>query len=241
MPPKNHIIISKTNQGKDSFMFALRFLKKNKFDNYADYIENGQPIVPENFNFAYDVIDVIARETPDKPAILWTNDNGERKTFSFRDLSELSNAAANFLLSRGIKRGDAVLLFLRRRWEYWVLMMAMHKLGVIPIPSTNQLKAHDIEYRIKTADVKNIIAFDDGYIMDEIKKSIGDQNIQLISNVDVANALDHMPRTLDRVATNNHDTMVLYFTSGTTGIGLGKMFVGQNVRPMAGGGDRLYL
>ena len=197
-------------------MFALRFLKKNKFDNYADYIENGQPIVPENFNFAYDVIDVIARETPDKPAILWTNDNGERKTFSFRDLSELSNAAANFLLSRGIKRGDAVLLFLRRRWEYWVLMMAMHKLGVIPIPSTNQLKAHDIEYRIKTADVKNIIAFDDGYIMDEIKKSIGDQNIQLISNVDVANALDHMPRTLDRVATNNHDTMVLYFTSGTT-------------------------
>ena len=190
-------------------MFALRFLKKNKFDNYADYIENGQPIVPENFNFAYDVIDVIARETPDKPAILWTNDNGERKTFSFRDLSELSNAAANFLLSRGIKRGDAVLLFLRRRWEYWVLMMAMHKLGVIPIPSTNQLKAHDIEYRIKTADVKNIIAFDDGYIMDEIKKSIGDQNIQLISNVDVADALDHMPRTLDRVATNNHDTMVI--------------------------------
>lgn len=197
-------------------MFALRFLKKSKFDSYADYIENGQPIVPENFNFAYDVIDVMADETPEKPAILWTNDHGEKKTFSFRDLSEMSNAAANFLTSRGIQRGDTVLLFLRRRWEYWVLMMAMHKLGVIPIPSTNQLKAHDIEYRIKTADVKHIIAFDDGYIVDEIKQAIAAQDIQLISSDAVADALAHMPKTLTRVPTQNHDTMVLYFTSGTT-------------------------
>ncbi|MBD5389008.1 AMP-binding protein [bacterium] len=196
-------------------MFATRFLKKLKFDSYRDYIENGRPIVPDNFNFAYDVIDVMATETPDQPAILWTNDAGEKRTFTFRDLSELSNAAANFLTARGIRQGDTVLLFLRRRWEYWVLMMAMHKLGVIPIPSTNQLKAHDIEYRIQTADVKTIIAFDDGYILDEIKQAAG-PDIQLITTDDMNAALEKFPRTMTRVPTQNNDTMVLYFTSGTT-------------------------
>ena len=133
-------------------MFAHRFLTKDKFDNYDDYIHNAIPQIPENFNFAYDVIDVLAREEPDKVAILWTNDAGEKKTFTFRDLSLLSNAAANFLASRGLTHGDTVLMFMRRRWEYWVLMMAMHKLGVIPIPSTNQLKAEDIKYRIQMAN-----------------------------------------------------------------------------------------
>ncbi|MBQ8728900.1 MAG: AMP-binding protein, partial [Alphaproteobacteria bacterium] len=127
-------------------MFALRFLKQEKFDNYDDYRQNAVPSVPDNFNFAYDVVDVIASETPDKVALLWTNDSGEKKKITFKMLSAMSNAVANFLASRGLKRGDTVLLFLRRRWEYWVLMMAMHKLGVIPIPSTNQLKAEDIKY-----------------------------------------------------------------------------------------------
>lgn len=197
-------------------MFATRFLSKSTFENYQDYLQNARPIVPDNFNFAYDVVDVIARETPEKLAIIWVDDSGEKRNFTFKQLSEMSNAAANFLTSRGLKRGDTVLLFLRRRWEYWILMMAMHKVGVIPIPSTNQLKAEDIKYRIDTAGCRAIIAFDDGHIVNEIKIAIGDSDVQLISNVEVADSLDKMPTVFERVPNENTDTMVIYFTSGTT-------------------------
>ena len=197
-------------------MFALRFLKKAKFDSYDDYVQNGAPIVPENFNFSYDVIDVLAKENPDDIALLWTDDSGEVKKFSFLDLSRISSAVANFLTSRGLKKGDTVLLFMRRRWEYWILMLAMHKVGVIPIPSTNQLKAEDIEYRIDQADSKAIIYFDDGHILNEIKTAVGEKNIQLIPNTEIAESIDKMPSTIERVPNENTDTMVIYFTSGTT-------------------------
>jgi len=198
-------------------MFALKFLNKNTFDNYDDYVQNAVPNVPEKFNFAYDVVDEIAKENPEKKALLWVNDDGDRKEITFKMLAQMSNAVANFLMARGLKKGDTVLLFLRRRWEYWVLMMAMHKLGVIPIPSTNQLKSEDIAFRIKTADVHTIIAFDDGVVVDEIKKAIGDAtDVSLIDSAEIANACESYPTTLERIPNENTDTMVVYFTSGTT-------------------------
>lgn len=197
-------------------MFALRFLPKDKFDSYDDYRQNAVVRVPDNFNFAYDVIDVLANEEPDHVALLWTDDSGEKKRFTYRDLSLMSNSVANFLAARGLKKGDTALLFMRRRWEYWILMMAMHKLGAIPIPSTNQLKAEDIKYRIDTAGIQAIIAFDDGTVMNEITAAIGDSAIQLISNTEIARAIDEMPTTFERVPNQNSDTMVIYFTSGTT-------------------------
>lgn len=197
-------------------MFATRFLAKQNFENYEDYRENATPIVPENFNFAYDVIDVIARETPDKQAIIWVDDANNKKIFTFAELSRMSNAFANYLTSRGLKKGDTVLLFLRRRWEYWILMMAMHKTGIIPIPSTNQLKAEDIKYRIDTAESRAIIAFDDGHIMHEIKTAIGDSEVMLITNDEIADSVNTMPDTFERVPNENSETMVIYFTSGTT-------------------------
>ena len=198
-------------------MFATRFLTKDKFDNYEDYIKNAIPTVPENFNFAYDVIDVIASETPDKIAIMWINDTGDKKTISFKQLSQMSNSVANFLSTRGIKTGDTVLLFLRRRWEYWVLMMAMHKLGAIPIPSTNQLKSEDIKYRIQVSDTHTIIAFDDGIIMNEIKDAISETNaVQIIDCSEITRACTEYPTKFERIPNQNTDTMVVYFTSGTT-------------------------
>lgn len=211
-------------------MFALKFLKKDKFDNYDDYVQNAVPVIPDNFNFAYDVVDQIAVAEPDKVAIIWTNDANEKKTFTFRDLSRMSNAAANFLTSRGLSRGDTVLMFMRRRWEYWILMMAMHKAGIIPIPSTNQLKAEDIKYRINQANVKAIIAFDDGYIINEIKSAMGDTPVPLILSTDVATALSQMPETFTRVPNENTDTMVIYFTSGTTD--LPKMVAHNYIYPL---------
>ena len=197
-------------------MFFQRFLKKFIFDNYDDYKENATPIVPENFNFAYDVVDVIAQEMPNKVAILWTNDSGEKKEITFKMLSDMSNAVANFLVARGMGRGDTVLLFLRRRWEYWVLMMAAHKAGVIPIPSTNQLKAEDIKYRLKMADARFVVAFDDGVVVDEIKKAIEDADVNIIDSSEIADACEKYPTTFERVKNENTDTMVVYFTSGTT-------------------------
>ena len=198
-------------------MFAKRFLGKENFDSYDDYVQNATPIIPDDFNFAYDVIDEIARETPDKLAVLWVNDNGERKEITFKMLSEMSNAVANFLVARGLGKGDTVLLFMRRRWEYWVLMMAMHRVGIIPIPSTNQLKAEDIRFRINTADVHTIIAFDDGVVVNEIKTAIGDTDgIQLIDCMEISDACENYPKAFERVPNKNDDTMVVYFTSGTT-------------------------
>ncbi|MDW3024133.1 MAG: AMP-binding protein [Alphaproteobacteria bacterium] len=198
-------------------MFFKRFLKQADFNNYDDYHANAAPVVPDNFNFAYDVVDVIASENPDKVAVLWVDDAGEKKSITFKMLSEMSNSVANFLIARGLKKGDTVLLFMRRRWEYWVLMMAMHKLGVVPIPSTNQLKAKDIKYRLDTAGVVAVIAFDDGVIVDEIKNAIGEnKNIQLIDCMEIENACDRYSKSLERVPNENTDTMVVYFTSGTT-------------------------
>ena len=198
-------------------MFAKRFLGKENFIDYDDYRNGAAPVVPEKFNFAYDVVDVIASETPDKVAILWVDDAGEKKSITFKMLSQWSNAVANFLTARGLKKGDTVLLFMRRRWEYWVLMMAMHKLGVIPIPSTNQLKAKDIEYRLKAAGVVAVVAFDDGVIVNEIRTAIGDnENIQMIDCGEIESACGKYSKILERVPNENTDTMVVYFTSGTT-------------------------
>ena len=197
-------------------MFALKFLAKDHFDGYQDYIENGSPIVPEHFNFAYDVVDAIAAETPDKVALLWTNDNGERREFTFADISRMSNSVAAFLTARGVRRGDTVLLFLRRRWEYWIVMMAMHKMGAIPIPSTNQLKAEDIKYRIKSAEIKTIIAHFDGHVENEIADASAGENVTLINSTEIADAAENYPSDFVRVPNENTDTMFVYFTSGTT-------------------------
>ena len=198
-------------------MFVKRFLAKDKFDSYDDYVQNAMPIVPDNFNFAYDVLDVIADKNPDKIAVLWVNDSGEKKEITFKMLSQWSNAVANFLTGRGLKKGDAVLLFMRRRWEYWVLMMAMHKMGVIPIPSTNQLKTEDIKFRLKASDACAVVAFDDGVVVNEIRAAIGDNNqILLIDSSEIADACETCSSLFARVPNENTDTMVVYFTSGTT-------------------------
>lgn len=197
-------------------MFALRFLSKANFDNYDDYRQNAVPNVPENFNFAYDVVDEIAKEVPDKVAVIWTDDKQNVKNITFKDLSRYSTMVANYLTAQGLKKGDTVLLFMRRRWEYWVLMMAMHKIGVIPIPSTNQLKAEDIKYRLETAKTRAVIAFDDGHIMNEIRTAIGDMDVMLIPSTEIAGAIDNWPDVMERVPNTNDDTMVVYFTSGTT-------------------------
>ena len=98
---------------------------------------------PENFNFGYDVVDAIAERTPDKKALVWCNTENEERVFSFRDISRLSNKAANALLKDGIRKGDRVMLALKRHYEYWYISIALHKIGAVMIPATHMLTVDD--------------------------------------------------------------------------------------------------
>ena len=134
-----------------------RFLTQTQFSSVDDYKENLHFIIPENFNFAYDVMDVWAEEKPEKTALLWADDEGSSHSFSFKEMKELSDKAASYFMSLGIGHGDMVMLILKRKYEFWISMLALHKIGAVAIPATHMLTKHDIVYRNNRADIKAII------------------------------------------------------------------------------------
>ena len=121
-----------------------RFLKQTHFTSEEDYRQNLEFIIPRNFNFAYDVVDAWAEEAPQKQALLWTNDQGEEHRYTFADMKRLTDQAASYYTSIGINRGDMVMLILKRRIEWWISILALHKIGAIAIPATHMLTKHDI-------------------------------------------------------------------------------------------------
>ncbi len=205
-----------------------RFLKQTTFTSQDDYKRNLEFIVPEHFNFAYDVMDAWADEEPDKQAMLWTNDQGECISFSFADIKRLSDQAASWFQQQGIGRGDVVMLILKRRYEFWIAMLALQKIGAVSIPATHMLTAHDLVYRNNSADIKCIICAADDYVMGEIKKSmdesptlqvlisVGDKKDEAFHNwheeIESATAF-----VRPKVKNHNTDMMLIYFTSGTSG------------------------
>ena len=146
-----------------------RFLKQTKFTSVEDYNKHLEFIIPENFNFAYDVMDVWAEEAPERLAILWTNDQGEEIRTTYGELKEQTDQAASYLMSIGIGKNDPVMLILKRHYEWWVIMLALCKIGAIVIPATHMLTKHDYVYRNTRASVKAIICADDDYIISQIK------------------------------------------------------------------------
>ena len=151
-----------------------RFLKQTSFTSVEDYNKNLEFIIPENFNFAYDVMDVWATEKPDGLALLWTNDQGEEIRATFSQLKEQSDQAASYLQSLGIGKNDPVMLILKRRYEWWIVMLALCKLGAIVIPATHMLTKKDIVYRNTRASVKAIICVDDSYVMSQIQAAMSE-------------------------------------------------------------------
>ena len=211
-----------------------RFLKQTHFESVEDYNKNLEFIIPENFNFAYDVMDVWAEEAPDQLALLWTNDQGEEIRTSFRQLKEETDQAASYLQSLGIGKNDPVMLILKRRYEWWVVMLALHKIGAIVIPATHMLTKHDIVYRNTRASVKAIICVDDAYVTGQIKLALPESPTvkKVIIVRDATNATETMegifhdwqsewkkaPKFIKPAFVNtNDDTMLMYFTSGTSG------------------------
>ena len=205
-----------------------RFLKQTSFKDNEDYTRNLQFIVPENFNFAYDVMDRWAAEAPDDKAIMWVSETGEEKEITFLQLKEESDRAASYLMSLGIGRGDMVMLILKRRYEFWIATIALHKIGAIAIPATHMLTAQDIIYRNNKAGIKAIICVGDDYVLKQVKNSMSQSPTvnTLISigpkvpegfhdwHKEISNAPQFVRPTL---VNTNDDIMLVYFTSGTSG------------------------
>ncbi len=201
------------------------------FNSYEEFAERFKILVPESFNFAYDVVDALAEEKPEKRALLWTNVAGDERTFTFRDLSLLSNRAANMLRAEGIGKGDKVMLILKRHYEFWIAVLALHKIGAVAIPATHLLTKKDIVYRNNAAGVKMIIATSDGELKEHVEAAEA-ESPTLIKKMIVHEKRagwkefwtemdrygDRWERPSGDQATKNDDMMLLYFTSGTTGM-----------------------
>ena len=151
-----------------------RFLSKTSFTTQEDFIKNFKINVPENFNFGYDVVDAWAAEQPDKPALLWTNDKGECRQFTFADMKRYTDMTASYFQSLGIGHGDMVMLILKRRFEFWFSAIALHKLGAVVIPATHLLTKKDIVYRCNAADIKMIVCAGEPIITEHIVAAMPD-------------------------------------------------------------------
>lgn len=212
-------------------MLLHRFLPRTEFDSYEDFKANYKVNIPEDFNFGFDVVDAWAEADENKKALVWCNDHGEEKTFTFSDISRLSNKTANYFRSLGIKKGDVVMMILRRRWEYWICATALHKVGAILIPGSLQLTKKDIVYRGKSAEVKAIICVNDDFVINQVEAS--EKEIPTLENKIVVGEprdgwrffedeiepfSDKFARPTGDQATNWNDIMLVYFTSGTTGM-----------------------
>ena len=205
-----------------------KFLNKTSFSSQEDFMQNFKVKVPENFNFGYDVVDEWARIQPDKKALCWTNDKGEHIDFTFADIKRESDKTAAYFKSLGIGHGDMVMLILKRRYEFWFSIIALHKLGAVCIPATHLLTEKDIIYRCNAADIKMIVAVGDKIVTDHINRSIADspslQHCVSIGPIvpegwkDFHTGIDTAkPFERPNFVNNNNDTSLLYFTSGTTG------------------------
>ncbi|MDR0914365.1 MAG: AMP-binding protein [Oscillospiraceae bacterium] len=181
-----------------------------------------------NFNFAYDVVDELAAQNPDKTAMLWTDDYGTEKIFTFADLKKQSTMAANYFLSLGIARGDTVMLVLKRHWQFWVAVLALHRIGAVGIPATNLLTKKDYIYRFNAAQVKAIVATTDGEVVEHIDSALSQSpslKIRISAKGTSAPGWSDFdaeyvkfPDTMERIETKHSDPFLLYFTSGTTGM-----------------------
>ena len=194
---------------------------------YDGQLVGFEPVYQPDFNFAYDVVDVIAEKEPVRRAMLWCNEAGEEHTFTFSEISKASNRAANLFSSLGISRGDRVLLILKRHYQFWFVLLGLHKLGAVGIPATNQLTKKDIAYRCNAAGIKAVICTTDGDVAEHVDTALPEcptVEIKISVHGKHADWVDFDKEYLKysdefkRVETLASDPMLIYFTSGTTGM-----------------------
>lgn len=209
-----------------------KFVNKVQFDSYQEFRENFRIEPPLNFNFAYDVVDEYARLYPDKRALVWCNDQ-EDFIFTFKDLKEYSNRAANFFAKCGVQAGDRVMLTLKSRYDFWFCILGLHKLGAITIPATHMLKTKDIVYRLQKAGIKMVVCiaeddvpeyFDEAHTqLDDyelIKALVGEQDREGWYNFreEIEKMSPEFQRPSQENQNSDDDISLIYFSSGTTGM-----------------------
>lgn len=205
-----------------------KFLKQTSFKDLEDFKKNYRVVVPENFNFAYDVVDAWAQSEPDKKAIIWTNDQGKHIDFTYSELKHQTDQTAAYFQSLGITKGDKVMLILKRHYEFWLSIIAIHKIGAVVIPATHLLTAKDIVYRNNAAGIKAIVCSGDGIVTEHVSASKAESpTLDKMISVgpvipqgweDFHKGINNAPQfTKPENVNTNDDTMLLYFTSGTSG------------------------
>ena len=228
-------------------MYLLdKYLPRRDFSSYEDFYRNFKVNIPENFNFAWDVMDVLAQEKADERAMFWCDEQGAQAEFTFAEIKQQSDRAANALTAAGIRKGDPVMLILKRRFEYWFILLALHKIGAIAIPATHLLTSKDLVYRCEAADIAGIVCVDDSELIarvDEAEAKIIQKSgkcslrykafVRSVHNlpgsaepkvssswIDFNRVSVNAPEKFDRPprVNVNEDIMLLYFTSGTTGM-----------------------
>lgn len=206
-----------------------KYLNKTEFNSYEDFYVNFRIQVPDKFNFAYDVIDEIANAQPDKVAMVWCSIDDEDKIITFGELQKQVNKTANYLQSKGIHKGKSVMLILKRHYQYWYAILALHKLGAITIPATSLLTAKDVNYRVDKGDVDMIICTETSdvpkHVLDGVEMGTRPVMLSCTGQVD---GFDNFNEEIEKFSNvferptgdmdaGNDDIMLLYFTSGTTG------------------------
>ena len=205
-----------------------RFITQTSFTSQEDFIKHFHVRVPENFNFGYDVVDAWAAEQPDKNALLWTNDRGEHHQYTYAELKEKTDRTASYFQSLGIGHGDMVMLILKRHYEFWYAIIALHKLGAVAIPATHLLTKKDIVYRCNAASIKMIVAAGDDVVLQHIIDAMPESPTveRLVSTgphipdgfEDFHQGIEHAaPFVRPAHVNTNDDISLMYFTSGTTG------------------------
>jgi acetyl-CoA synthetase len=212
-------------------MILEKYLKQTEFKSYPDFKANFEIKIPENFNFAYDVVDEIASDNPAKIAMVWCDDKGNEAIFTFGQMKYYSDKAANFFRSAGIRKGDPVMLILKRHFTFWFCTLALNKIGAVTIPATHLLSTKDIIYRNNAADIKMIVCLPDPMVIQHIEeaesksptlkyKVMIDETHEgwLNFTEGMEKSSENFVRPSKNEATVNEDIMLLYFTSGTTGM-----------------------
>ncbi|MCL1819718.1 MAG: AMP-binding protein [Oscillospiraceae bacterium] len=203
-------------------------------DDYAtldDLQKNYKLSVPDNFNFAFDCLDVMAAETPDKVALLWVSNDGEEKRFTFEDIRRLSVKAANFFIAQGIKKGDMVKITMSNDWRFWSVLMGLHRMGAVSVPATYMLTTKDFVYRMNSAPIKMLLTTPRFNVVESMEKALPELSsvpkLALFGSsegfdvpdgwIDFDKGMESAPETPVERSTVKTDMMLMAFSSGTTG------------------------
>lgn len=215
------------------------------FLSYEDFNKNFRLKKPASFNFAYDVMDRYGMEDPERTALVWTEPEGWEKTYTFKQMMDESNQVANYFKSLGVQKGDAVMLVLKRHFEFWPTIMALHKLGAVTVPATHLLTEKDIRYRVNAAHVKLIVctAHNTSIVsaVEAAEKDCPSLQMKMLVRQKREGWLNYdenvysQPKTFEKPTgdayAHNEDLLLLYFTSGTTG--MPKMVAHNHYYPLA--------